>query len=676
MAMDWDKHYENGSRIYPEEMNDIIQAIKHLGPLTDVEMMHIFKRPNGDKAFEIDSDDLGTYLYGQNANTSLRFDNTGDLKLYANGNIQLNTTSGHFLKISSNAIKVGGDDVGIYIGTDDATSDVSVAVGYQSLFSEVPGTGGQNVALGYQSMYSNTQGWGNVAVGRVSLRANTEGHYNVAVGDHSLNANTSGYNNTAIGYSALEKNISGEGNVAVGSNSMTDNTTGESNTASGHYALRRNTTGCNNTTVGYDSLNRNTEGWSNSALGWKALERNLTGWDNTAIGQEALRYNTEGSNNVAVGNYSLYNNTTGNNNAAIGTGSLRANTSGNNNIAVGHEALYSNTYGTRNVAIGDYSLYYNLEGYNTAIGYDTLEKNTYGEENTAIGYEALNKNTVGYYNTAIGFKAGYTSTIASNCVYLGYKAGYSNTTDERLYINSSDSAYPLIYGEFNNDLVKIGNNSNEFGLTFDVHTAGTGKISSGGNIELNAASVIINSNLNMNTNAITGGGAGHDQFSDFVANEHIDHSGVSITAGTHLTGGGDITATRTLDVSDDWYDSVADIPTATPSDGDTTHLSTADHIYDFVSNGYSPIGHNHDSVYLKLSGGIMVGAIDFNSNNATNLNQIDSATDTDLYLNPDGTGLVKFGTYTADATASICGYITSKDDLGNTIYLACVTPTP
>jgi hypothetical protein len=40
----------------------------------------------------------------------------------------------------------------------------------------------------------------------------------------------------------------------------------------------------------------------------------------------------------------------------------------------------------------------------------------------------------------------------------------------------------------------------------------------------------------------------HDSLSGFVANEHIDHSGVTITAGTGLTGGGTIAATRTLNV--------------------------------------------------------------------------------------------------------------------------------
>jgi len=40
----------------------------------------------------------------------------------------------------------------------------------------------------------------------------------------------------------------------------------------------------------------------------------------------------------------------------------------------------------------------------------------------------------------------------------------------------------------------------------------------------------------------------HDDLSGFDANEHVDHSAVSITAGSYLTGGGDITTTRTLNV--------------------------------------------------------------------------------------------------------------------------------
>jgi len=43
-------------------------------------------------------------------------------------------------------------------------------------------------------------------------------------------------------------------------------------------------------------------------------------------------------------------------------------------------------------------------------------------------------------------------------------------------------------------------------------------------------------------------GAHHDGFSDFVADEHVAHAGVSVTAGTGMTGGGTIAATRTLNV--------------------------------------------------------------------------------------------------------------------------------
>ena len=40
----------------------------------------------------------------------------------------------------------------------------------------------------------------------------------------------------------------------------------------------------------------------------------------------------------------------------------------------------------------------------------------------------------------------------------------------------------------------------------------------------------------------------HDNLSGFVANEHIDHSGVSISAGDGLTGGGTIASSRTINV--------------------------------------------------------------------------------------------------------------------------------
>jgi len=40
----------------------------------------------------------------------------------------------------------------------------------------------------------------------------------------------------------------------------------------------------------------------------------------------------------------------------------------------------------------------------------------------------------------------------------------------------------------------------------------------------------------------------HDSTTNFVANEHIDHTSVSIIAGAGLTGGGDISSNRTIDI--------------------------------------------------------------------------------------------------------------------------------
>lgn len=43
-------------------------------------------------------------------------------------------------------------------------------------------------------------------------------------------------------------------------------------------------------------------------------------------------------------------------------------------------------------------------------------------------------------------------------------------------------------------------------------------------------------------------GVDHNSLANFVANKHIDHSAVSITAGTGLTGGGDLTVSRSMAV--------------------------------------------------------------------------------------------------------------------------------
>ena len=75
----------------------------------------------------------------------------------------------------------------------------------------------------------------------------------------------------------------------------------------------------------------------------------------------------------------------------------------------------------------------------------------------------------------------------------------------------------------------------------------------------------------------------HDTLSGFVANEHIDHSSVTMTAGNGLTGGGDLTTTRTFNVGSGNGISV----TADGLDvvGGTGLVSNASGVHVAVSNG-------------------------------------------------------------------------------------------
>jgi len=88
------------------------------------------------------------------------------------------------------------------------------------------------------------------------------------------------------------------------------------------------------------------------------------------------------------------------------------------------------------------------------------------------------------------------------------------------------------------------------------------------------------------------GATGHDSFSDFVANEHIDHTGVTLTAGTGLTGGGDISANRTFNVDVGIADDkIVQIDDADAADDDYAK---------FTANGLE--GRSYAEVLADLSG--------------------------------------------------------------------------
>jgi hypothetical protein len=136
-----------------------------------------------------------------------------------------------------------------------------------------------------------------------------------------------------------------------------------------------------------------------------------------------------------------------------------------------------------------------------------------------------------------GAQTGITS-IYNTSLAIGYASNGGNIdfgTDNQIsFAIDGTKQIDLFDGGFipttTND-VDFGNSDKRFK---DAYFHGT--VEAAGNVTVGGTAVAVS------------GGAFHDGFSDFVANEHIDHTGVSISAGNGLTGGGTIASTRTLTV--------------------------------------------------------------------------------------------------------------------------------
>ncbi len=170
---------------------------------------------------------------------------------------------------------------------------------------------------------------------------------------------------------------------------------------------------------------------------------------------------------------------TGNSNVAVGIEALFANTSGWLNTAIGYQALNKNTIGESNTAVGKQSLLENTLGkHNTAFGCNAASSNTSGMNNTAIGYSANRYNQIGTNNTIIGYEAGSGNLPhnKSGNIFLGFQAGYSEHGSNKLYIENSNTTSPLIYGEFDNDIVNIngnlGINNDNPAYNLDINSTG------------------------------------------------------------------------------------------------------------------------------------------------------------------------------------------------------------
>jgi hypothetical protein len=175
-----------------------------------------------------------------------------------------------------------------------------------------------------------------------------------------------------------------------------------------------------------------------------------------------------------------------------------------------------------------------------------------GAITTAIG--GLTPESVGLDNVA-NIKNNYvaiTSPTINDDNIDGYVIGsrWINIIQGMEYVAISVASGAAVWVETTNTLSNIVSNASNIG-TLGV---GTFTAKNGGTLQFkNVApgSTKISTTLDGNNNILIDtneSNINHDALLNFISNEHIDHSTVSITAGTGLSGGGNITTSRTLNL--------------------------------------------------------------------------------------------------------------------------------
>ncbi|MFO7613880.1 MAG: hypothetical protein R6W71_04495 [Bacteroidales bacterium] len=351
-----------------------------------------------------------------------------------------------------------------------------------------------NTFLGARAGENHTTGYDNVFVGGWAGRYDSAGIFNTYVGANAgiynktgnrntfIGRNTGVYSdssssNTFIGYNAGYYHSGGLYNVFVGRNagafsgrfSPVDN-----NTYLGGFAGQNNIYGQGNVFIGYQAGINDTSSsklyisntdtvppliygeFDTQLLRFNAKRIEIRGsLENTIIGDSSGVWTT-GDKNTFVGYRAGYSNTNGNGNTFIGRVAGHSNLDGSGNVFIGNFSGHANTSGGNNVILGISAGRVNTEGsLNVIIGTTSGFYNTTGGENVFLGTSAGAANQTGSYNTYLGRGTGWNNTEGNHNVFIGYRAGTNETGSDRLYISNSDTIAPLIYGEFDNELLRI-----------------------------------------------------------------------------------------------------------------------------------------------------------------------------------------------------------------------------
>jgi len=261
---------------------------------------------------------------------------------------------------------------------------------------------------------------------------------------------------------------SGLDNVVMGSGNATSMTAGQYSIISGKFNARDATTiaysnisGINNvddaTSVNYVFANG---AYNNQFNSGSSSYNFFNGYLNARDAQGTLYSFLNGRENAedaASVSYSFYN---GFKNLHAGTGSALYNFfNGRENAALAVDADYSFLAGFRNVYTGaadlDYAFITGVENaYNAASS--MVSTNIMGSRNAYTTTGNLN------YFTSIGYENGKLPTVAlNNTILLGFRQGYSVGSEGAAAYRLAIGMYqdnPLIYGEFDNEVLKVNGN--------------------------------------------------------------------------------------------------------------------------------------------------------------------------------------------------------------------------
>ncbi|MDX1479283.1 MAG: hypothetical protein R3301_16320, partial [Saprospiraceae bacterium] len=134
---------------------------------------------------------------------------------------------------------------------------------------------------------------------------------------------------------------------------------------------------------------------------------------------------------------------------------------GGGTVTFGNEAGLNLAGGQDNAFVGVKAGKFTTTGWNNAFfGHQAGQNNADGDNNSFFGTRAGQLNTTGSNNTAIGHQAGYSNTDGIGNVFIGNFSGYFETGSNKLYIENDSGTDPLIYGEFDNDLLRINGTLN------------------------------------------------------------------------------------------------------------------------------------------------------------------------------------------------------------------------